>query len=697
MLSLVALAVLANQGRAEFWIESRTAGPVLVRSVPPAEHALDRPYDRAYAAQGGRRLLVQVGADGPLGYVRFGRDGVALLAESAREPKWAPDGLRAAFVVPGKGLMVFDATTPTEPATLVDPAATAFAWAPDGSRLAIARSDGVWIVGRLGAARRRIVRDRAARALAWSPDGRIVALAEPGLAGKGARISAVRATGVNLAPLADVDALALTYSPNARSLLTQVGADWVAIDVASRRLAKIGPATAEPTWIGARKLWVPRADGSVTLEIGAEARELARSARKALAVDPQPELTADLNPEDPFRGAPTPARGQIRARGVIVMADPLDGEFTLLVDSVVDPSGKETVFARPIEQLISAGPPAKLTNGTSERPLRAIDLAPDAEAMVWLRAPALSMRRLAVDLAWVEGAEEGAALPLKSAPRLRGSGSDPDGVTHERIVVPMVFPVAGRVSWSDTFLADRAGGRRRHLGQDLMGPKMLPLVAAFDGVVRLGRGGVGGHYTIVLRGDNGWRACYYHVNNDTPGTNDGRGGDLYAFAPGLESGQRVHAGQFIGYLGNSGNAETTPPHLHFELWCGITHVVVNAAPSLRAATRVDSPIAKLRDDGLRPKPGEVRWDGLVTEVDANRGIVRASLLARTEKGRTRAVVRPESAFMRWTPAVEAHVLGNETLAIGLADVRPGLYAAWIGTAPPAGRAMAPRRAAFAAP
>ncbi len=135
----------------------------------------------------------------------------------------------------------------------------------------------------------------------------------------------------------------------------------------------------------------------------------------------------------------------------------------------------------------------------------------------------------------------------------------------------MVFPVAGGVtSFTDTFLVCRSGCARKHMGQDLMGARMTPLVAAFDGVIsslRRETTAGGGNY-LVITGDNGWSAMYLHVNNDTPGTDDGKGTAGFAFPAGIEVGTRVLAGQLVAWRGDSGNAESTGPHLHFEVLVG---------------------------------------------------------------------------------------------------------------------------------
>src|SRR5690606_22468758 len=86
----------------------------------------------------------------------------------------------------------------------------------------------------------------------------------------------------------------------------------------------------------------------------------------------------------------------------------------------------------------------------------------------------------------------------------------------------MVFPVAGRTSYSDTFGAPRSGGRT-HQGQDLMAARHTPLVAAADGTVTSltwSNSGLSGNSLTITDAD-GWRYVYIHLNNDAPGTDDG--------------------------------------------------------------------------------------------------------------------------------------------------------------------------------
>jgi murein DD-endopeptidase MepM/ murein hydrolase activator NlpD len=75
---------------------------------------------------------------------------------------------------------------------------------------------------------------------------------------------------------------------------------------------------------------------------------------------------------------------------------------------------------------------------------------------------------------------------------------------------------------------------------------------------------------------------YIHLNNDTPGTDDGANLRQHAFAAGIDKGSKVTAGQTVGFLGDSGNAEEAGAHLHFELHAP-DGTVVNPYASLIAA------------------------------------------------------------------------------------------------------------------
>ncbi len=155
-----------------------------------------------------------------------------------------------------------------------------------------------------------------------------------------------------------------------------------------------------------------------------------------------------------------------------------------------------------------------------------------------------------------------------------------DGITR-----PISFPVLGPVRYANDFGACRDGCARHHQGNDIIGVRMQPLLAAIDGTITMirneqGIAGVG----IRVTGDDGWYVNYFHVNNDTPGTDDGQANLEWQVSPGLAVGSRVHAGQVIGYMGDSGNAEYSVPHLHFEIRMA-DHTPVNPYYSLVAAQR----------------------------------------------------------------------------------------------------------------
>jgi hypothetical protein len=123
------------------------------------------------------------------------------------------------------------------------------------------------------------------------------------------------------------------------------------------------------------------------------------------------------------------------------------------------------------------------------------------------------------------------------------------------------------VTYADDFGACRDGCSRGHEGNDIMGAKLMPLLAAASGKVtylRTDAGGSSGNM-LILRDDDGYTYEYMHVNNDSPGTDDGLNPPDYRFAPAIALNKRVNAGDLIGYMGDSGNAEGSGAHLHFEM------------------------------------------------------------------------------------------------------------------------------------
>ena len=131
----------------------------------------------------------------------------------------------------------------------------------------------------------------------------------------------------------------------------------------------------------------------------------------------------------------------------------------------------------------------------------------------------------------------------------------------------IIFPVIGQNNYSDTFYAFRSGQvDNKHHAIDIFANKHSKIVAPVDGVINyVGYPQDSWGWYMVIEDKHGFEYHFMHINNDTPGTDDGNGGAMNAYAPDMKKGNTVKKGQFIAYLGDSGNAETTPAHLHFEI------------------------------------------------------------------------------------------------------------------------------------
>jgi murein DD-endopeptidase MepM/ murein hydrolase activator NlpD len=116
----------------------------------------------------------------------------------------------------------------------------------------------------------------------------------------------------------------------------------------------------------------------------------------------------------------------------------------------------------------------------------------------------------------------------------------------------LAMPVEGvrPASLRDSWHAPRDGGGRRHEGLDIFAPRGRPVRSATEGIVlRVGTNPLGGQVVWVM-GPGGQRHYYAHL-------------DRYA---GVRAGQRVQAGTVLGYVGTTGNARGTPPHLHYGIY-----------------------------------------------------------------------------------------------------------------------------------
>jgi hypothetical protein len=137
------------------------------------------------------------------------------------------------------------------------------------------------------------------------------------------------------------------------------------------------------------------------------------------------------------------------------------------------------------------------------------------------------------------------------------------GAAAPKVPDHIVFPVVGAVTYTNDFGAPRPGGA--HQGNDLMAAKRSPAVAAETGTVKYWTTSRAAGCMLYLYGESGTVYYYIHLNNDLTLKNDNRGKCVRNVAYAVKSGARVVAGQQIGYVGDSGDANGIASHLHFEV------------------------------------------------------------------------------------------------------------------------------------
>ena len=129
-----------------------------------------------------------------------------------------------------------------------------------------------------------------------------------------------------------------------------------------------------------------------------------------------------------------------------------------------------------------------------------------------------------------------------------------------QIVMPLESVPKKRVA--NTWKAPR-GRERLHEGQDIFAPRGTPIYSATEGYVyRIGENALGGQ-TVSVVGAGG--RIYYYAHLDS-------------YAPGIAEGDYVTTQSVLGYVGTTGNAQGTPPHLHFGVYT--TSGAINPLPLL---------------------------------------------------------------------------------------------------------------------
>src|SRR5215203_6804918 len=136
----------------------------------------------------------------------------------------------------------------------------------------------------------------------------------------------------------------------------------------------------------------------------------------------------------------------------------------------------------------------------------------------------------------------------------------------------LAFPVAGSKSKiKDLWGSSRGGGVRKHKGIDIHARKGTPVVAVCDGViVERSHTPTGGKTLWLKSAGYGWKAYYAHLDKQL-----------------VKEGQWVRKGQVIGTIGNTGNARTTPSHLHYGI--SRSNVWVNPLPYVKHSPKVAIP------------------------------------------------------------------------------------------------------------
>lgn len=264
------------------------------------------------------------------------------------------------------------------------------------------------------------------------------------------------------------------------------------------------------------------------------------------------------------------------------------------------------------------------------------------------------------------------------------------------IAPSLAFPVSGQNAriasiWGDA----RDAGARKHEGIDIFAPKRTPAIAAENGTITaVNENNLGGR-VIWLRPQNKNYTLYYaHLDEQL-----------------ASAGQRVTRGDTIGLIGNTGNARTTPPHLHFGIYAlgGAVDPLPFVNPSVKKGEEprigIDLKNEKLRFTKRTTITNETFAQALAPQTIATpvaataksfRVLLSNGVMADVEKSALQSAAKPikntrlkQDSFLLDNPSADAarikSIKANTTLEIlGVTEqwsyVRNGDEQGWIATA-----------------
>lgn len=188
----------------------------------------------------------------------------------------------------------------------------------------------------------------------------------------------------------------------------------------------------------------------------------------------------------------------------------------------------------------------------------------------------------------IRGYSEEASRQEWTAPRLEGNLGVVQGASG------WLFPVAGEADWGrGSWMPDTKTHRgRTHAAIDVYAAAGTPIVAPVGGRIKSVRSGNIGGNTVQIEGDDGTTYYFAHMRDTAV----------------VQQGQRINAGQHLGFVGNSGTASSTSPHLHMSMRRSSDNSPINPSSYLEAATKSD------QFSGLDPQQTGGPRQGAVSSV-----------------------------------------------------------------------------------